>query len=624
MGTETIGLIRSGEDLSRLGKLYAEKKEAVKNRVLVCAGTGCIINGSLKVFEEFQNALGDFSVELTEGHETGVVCSGCHGFCQQGPLVVIEPAGIFYVHVKPSDVAEIVEKTLCLGETVERLLYVSPEGERCTTQAEVPFYKKQNRLILKNAGIINPEDITEYIAHGGYSSLAKAVTMGPGAVVDEVKRSKLRGRGGAGFPAGRKWEEAQHVEGKQKYVICNADEGDPGAFMDRSLLESDPHAVLEGLVIAGYAIGAAEGLVYVRAEYPLAMKRMQKAIDQAREYGLLGRNILGSGFDFDVEIFVGGGVFICGESTALIASLEGRVGEPRQKPPHLVKQGFRGMPTVINNVETLANVPQVLRLGAEEYLKVGTEKSGGTKIFCLTGKVNNTGLVEVPMGIPLKEIVFGIGGGIQGGKAFKAVQTGGPSGGCLSIEQLDMPTDFEELYQAGSMMGSGGMIVLDEETCAVDIAKYFLVFLKDESCGKCFSCREGIVRMLEVVEDIAAGRGNRDSLQLLQELADVVKDASMCGLGQSAANPVLSTLRYFAAEFQEHIDHKRCPAGVCKELITFSIDEEYCTGCRACAKKCPVDAISGEKGQLHIIAAEQCAKCGICLETCKFAAVRKS
>jgi NADH-quinone oxidoreductase subunit F len=624
MSTETIERIKSGEDLFRLNKLCLEKKQAVKNRVLVCAGTGCIINGSLKVFTEFQNALGDFEVEMAKEHETGVVCSGCQGLCQQGPLVMIEPAGIFYVHVKPEDVQDIVEKTFGQGELVERLLYVSPEGERCETQDEVPFYKKQTRLVLKNAGRIDPEDISEYIALGGYASLVKAISMGPDAVVDEVKRSNLRGRGGAGFPAGRKWEEAQYIEGKQKFVICNADEGDPGAFMDGYLLESDPHAVLEGLIIAGFAIGGTDGLVYVRAEYPLAMKRMQKAIDQAREYGLLGRDILGSGFDFDVEIFVGGGVFICGETTALIASLEGKVGEPRQKPPHLVKQGFQGMPTVVNNVETLANVPLVLRMGAKEYAQVGSAKSGGTKIFCLTGKVNNTGLVEVPIGISLRDIVFGIGGGIKDNKAFKAVQTGGPSGGCLSLEQLDMPTDFEELYQAGSMMGSGGMIVLDEETCTVDIAKYFLNFLKDESCGKCFSCREGIVRMLEVVEDITAGRGNQESLPLLQELAQVVKDASMCGLGQSAANPVLSTLRYFASEFQEHIDNKKCPAGVCKELISFSIHEEHCTGCGACAKKCPVSAISGEKGLLHAMATEQCTKCGICLETCKFGAVRKS
>ena len=610
--------------LFRSSKHSLEKKKTGKNRVLVCAGTGCIINGSLKVFKEFQNALGDFEVEMVEEHENGVVCTGCQGLCQQGPLVIIEPAGIFYVHVKPDDVQDIVDKTLGHGELIERLLYVSPEGERYETQEDVPFYNKQTRLVLKNAGRIDPEAIREYIALGGYTSLVKAIAMGPDAVVDEVKSSNLRGRGGAGFPAGRKWEEAQHIEGIQKFVICNADEGDPGAFMDGYLLESDPHAVLEGLIIAGYAIGATDGIVYVRAEYPLAMKRMQKAIDQAREYGLLGPDILGSGFDFDVEIFVGGGVFICGETTALIASLEGKVGEPRQKPPHLVKQGFRGMPTVVNNVETLANVTLVLRMGAKDYAQVGTAKSGGTKIFCLTGKVNNTGLVEVPIGISLREIVFGIGGGIKDGKAFKAVQTGGPSGGCLSLEQLDMPTDFEELYQAGSMMGSGGMIVLDEETCIVDIAKYFLNFLKDESCGKCFSCREGIVRMLEVVDDITAGRGNQESLQLLQELAKVVKDASMCGLGQSAANPVLSTLRYFSSEFQEHIENKTCPAGVCKALISFNIHEEHCTGCGACAKKCPVSAISGEKGLIHTIIAEQCTKCGICLETCKCGAVTKS
>jgi NADH:ubiquinone oxidoreductase subunit F (NADH-binding)/(2Fe-2S) ferredoxin/Pyruvate/2-oxoacid:ferredoxin oxidoreductase delta subunit len=623
MSTVKAARIKDAEHLQQLREYYVNKRALVKKRVIVCAGTGCVINGSLKVFEQFQKLLGQSGVDVvfSERHETGVICSGCHGFCQQGPLVIIEPAGIFYIHVRPDDVQQIIEETLQRGELVERLLYTSPEGDRYATQDEIPFYKQQTRLVLQNAGRIDPEDITDYLASGGYLSLAKVLQMTPAAVVQQVTAAKLRGRGGAGFPTGIKWEEALHRQSEVKYVVCNADEGDPGAFMDRSLLESDPHAVIEGMIIAGYATGATEGLVYVRAEYPLAMKRLQKAIVQALEQGLLGQDILGSGYSFSISIFMGGGVFICGESTALIASLEAKVGEPRQKPPHLVESGYLGKPTILNNVETLANVPLIFKLGAEKYAALGSGKSGGTKIFCLTGKVNNTGLVEVPIGIPLEDIIFGIGGGIQGGRAFKAVQTGGPSGGCLDAGQLHMPTDFEELKEAGSMMGSGGMIVLDEKTCAVDLAKYFLRFLKDESCGKCFSCREGIVRMLDVVDDITTGQGNSQSMELLLDLAEVVADASMCGLGQSAANPVLSTIRYFAHEYKAHIEEKKCFAGVCKDLLSYLILAEYCKGCGVCAKGCPVSAISGEKGQLHVIDTSVCQKCGICLESCKFSAV---
>jgi NADH-quinone oxidoreductase subunit F len=632
MGTRVTDTIRSAADLARLADFHRRKKERQKMRVRVCAGTGCIVAGSLKVYEEFRRVLAEKGIDVAvtleaEGNESsvGLIKSGCQGFCQMGPLVSIEPSDIFYTGVRPEDVSEIVDTTLGAGRVVERLLYTDSEGHACRTQDEIPFYNRQTRTVLQKAGLIDPEEIGEYLAAYGYGALAKVLSdMSPEQVISEVSRAKLRGRGGAGFPAGMKWEEARHQQNTPKFIICNADEGDPGAFMDGYLLESDPHAVLEGMAIAGYAVGAEHGVVYVRAEYPLAMKRMQTAIDQARETGLLGTDIFGSGFNFDVEIFVGGGVFICGESTALIASLEGLVGEPRQKPPHLADRGYLGKPTIINNVETLANVPLIIKMGAEKYSVSGTDKSGGTKIFCLTGQVNNTGLVEVPIGIPLREIIFNIGGGIRDGKEFKAVQTGGPSGGCLPVDMLDMPTDFEELSRAGSMMGSGGMIVMDEETCMVNIAKYFLHFLRDESCGMCFSCREGILRMLEIVEDISAGRGTPESLELLLEVADMVKSASMCGLGKSAGNPVLSTIKYFTEEYNVHILDKKCPAGVCRELLSFTIDGELCSGCRACAGKCPEKAISGEKGELHTIDAALCSKCGICLDTCKYDAVLRS
>jgi NADH:ubiquinone oxidoreductase subunit F (NADH-binding)/(2Fe-2S) ferredoxin/Pyruvate/2-oxoacid:ferredoxin oxidoreductase delta subunit len=556
--------------------------------------------------------------------ETEVVQSGCHGFCQKGPLVLIEPSGALYTGVRPEDVPEIVDCTIVGGDLVERLLYRDREAVICRTQIEIPFYNSQTRVILKNAGQIDPEEIRDYLAVDGYTALSRVLNeMTPREVIDTVTGANLRGRGGAGFPTGLKWEVASRQAATPKYIICNADEGDPGAFMDRSLLESDPHAVLEGMIIAGYAAGGSKGIVYVRAEYPLAMKRITIAIEQAREIGLLGADIMGSGFDFDVEVFVGGGVFICGEATALIASLEDRVGEPRQKPPHPTDLGYLGKPTVVNNVETLANIPVIINLGPHVYAGLGSARSGGTKIFCLTGKVNNTGLVEVPIGMPLVEIVQGIGGGVADGRNLKAVQTGGPSGGCLPADMLDLPTDFEELSKAGSMMGSGGMIVMDDATCMVDVAKYFINFLRDESCGMCFSCREGISRMKEIVEDITEGRANGETLELLKETADMVISASMCGLGQTAGNPVLSTVRYFEDEYLAHIYDKKCPAGVCRSLISYTIDGGLCTGCGACSKKCPAGAISGEKKQPHSVDASLCDRCGVCLATCRFDAVRK-
>jgi NADH-quinone oxidoreductase subunit F len=549
--------------------------------------------------------------------------TGCPGFCERGPLVTILPQNIFYQRVKAQDVAEIISETIQNGRKVERLLFEdSAAHHKITSSQEIPFYRAQMRLLLSHNDLIDPTRIEDYIAIGGYRSLAKALfQMRPEEVIEEIKASGLRGRGGAGYPTGKKWENCHHAKGEPKYVICNCDEGDPGAFMDRSLLEGNPHAILEGMLIGAYAIGASQGFIYVRHEYPLAHKNADIAITQARKVGLLGKNILGSGFSFDVEMAKGGGAFVCGESTALIASIEGKVGEPRSKQIHMVEQGLWGKPTNLNNVETWANVSLIINKGSQWFSSIGTEKSKGTKIFSLVGKVKNTGLVEVPMGITLKEIIFDIGGGQQDGKRIKAVQTGGPSGGCIPASLFDLPVDFESLSQVGSMMGSGGMIVMDEGTCMVDVAKYFVHFLQEESCGKCLPCREGLKRMGQILDNITEGKGDEESLSLLEELAEVVADTSLCGLGKTAPNPVLSALRYFRSEFEAHIYQKKCPAAVCTSLIQYSISETDCSGCGACTKVCPTQAIKGEKKQSHSILAEVCSKCGSCKDVCKANAV---
>ena len=555
--------------------------------------------------------------------------TGCHGFCEKGPLVVIHPQKILYQTVKPENAQEIFQETILKGKIIESLLYAHPTtGEKITHEEDVPFYKRQMRIIFGNNGSIDPTSLEDYIAVGGYGALPKALlSMTPEAVIKEVKEANLRGRGGGGFPAGVKWESCRKAHGETKYVICNADEGDPGAYMDRSLLEGNPHSVLEGMIIGAFAIGAHEGYVYVRNEYPLAVINIGVAIQQGRELGLLGKNILGSGFDFDVKISRGGGAFVCGESSALVASVAGDVGEPRAKHIHLVESGLLDRPTNLNNVETWANVPVIILNGAKWYAQIGTEGSKGTKIFSLVGKVNNTGLVEVPMGITLREIVFDIGGGIPGEKKLKAVQTGGPSGGCIPESLMDLPVDFDRLTEVGSMMGSGGMIVMDESTCMVDLAKYFMNFLKDESCGKCTSCREGTKRMHEILTDIAEGRGTIEHIDLLEELGWATAEASLCQLGGTAPNPVLSTLRYFKNEYEEHILNKRCPAKVCRPLLKYRILSDVCKMCGACAKACSADAITGKKkskkveGIPYKIDAEKCIKCGMCFESCKFGAV---
>jgi NADH-quinone oxidoreductase subunit F len=537
--------------------------------------------------------------------------------------MVIEPGNIFYRRVAPEDVAEIVSETLINGRVIDRLCYVDPaSGEQITRESDIPFYKVQDRTILGQNKLLDPSGVTEYVGNGGYSGLIKVLTsMSPEGVIAEVKSSGLRGRGGGGYPTGLKWEQCRRAPGDEKYVICNADEGDPGAYMDRSILEGNPHLVLEGMMIGAFAIGAQQGYIYVRNEYPLAVRHARKAIDDARELGLLGENILGSGFAFDVKVMRGAGAFICGESTALMASVEGKVGEPRPKDVHTVEKGLYGRPTNLNNVETWANVPAIINNGAQWFAAKGTANSKGTKIFALTGMVKNTGLVEVPMGMTLRKIVFDIGGGAANGNAIKAVQTGGPSGGCLPVEKFDLAVDFEALSKAGSMIGSGGMVVMDEGTCMVDVARYFLAFLQDESCGKCVPCRVGLDRMLEIVTDITEGRGNESQLTLLEEVAETVEVASLCALGKTAPNPVLSTLRYFRAEYEAHIKEKRCPAGVCRALISYSIDPDACSGCGACLRACPHEAISGSKKEAHIIDLAACQKCGICRDECKFDAV---
>ena len=555
--------------------------------------------------------------------EVDVVETGCRGMCAMGPVILIEPEGLFYTDVQPADVPELVEETLVKGRVVSRLTYKEPVTHQDVCKYEdIPFYNKQLRHVMRNCGMINPESVEEYIASGGYQALAKALTtMAPEEIIEEIKASGLRGRGGAGFPTGWKWESTREAEGDVRYVVANGDEGDPGAFMNRSLMEGDPHAIIEGMIIGAYAIGAHEGFIYVRDEYPLAVKNLSRALEQAKEYGLLGEDILGTGFDVDIKIVRGAGAFVCGESSALMQSIEGKVGEPRPKHYHATERGLWDQPTALNNVETWANVPLIVNNGADWFASVGTEKSKGTKTFCLVGQITNTGLIEVPMGITLREIVYDIGGGVPGKGEFKAIQTGGPSGGCIPADRLDLAVDYDSLMEAGSMMGSGGMIIMDNHTCMVDIARYFLDFLKEESCGKCSPCREGIRRMLEILTRITEGEGEMADLDTLEAVARTVKNASLCGLGKSAPNPVLSTLKYFRDEYEAHIKDKTCPAGVCRALIEYYIIEDACTGCGLCMRKCPQEAISGEKKEPHVIDQELCITCGICHDVCRFDAV---
>lgn len=594
-------------------------------RVLVCNGTGCIANGSNEVMEKFKELGADVGV-LTHHDKITIVPTGCHGFCEQGVLVIIPDFDVTYVKVKPDDVEEIFNSHIKEGKPVERLLYTDPKtGNHVYKNEEINFYAKQSRTSLKNCGEINAECIDEAIAKGAYSALAKVLEQNnPDAVIEEIEKSGLRGRGGGGFPTGRKWKFTAANRGGKSYVVCNGDEGDPGAFMDRSVMEGDPHKLLEGMAIAGFAIGADEAYIYVRAEYPLAIKRLRIAIKQAEEKGYLGQNIMGSGFNFEIHIKEGAGAFVCGEETALMASIEGERGMPRPKPPFPANCGLFGRPTLINNVETLANVPVIIDKGAQWFSSFGTETSKGTKTFALTGEVNNTGLIEVPMGTTLREIVFDIGGGIRNGKKFKAVQIGGPSGGCLTEEHLDIPMDYDNLIKAGAMVGSGGLVVMNEDTCIVEVARFFMHFTQNESCGKCVPCREGTKNMLKILEKIVRGQGEMKDLDTLEELALAVKEGSLCGLGKTAPNPVLSTLKYFRDEYIAHIKDKRCPAGVCSALKVIKINEELCKGCTKCARNCPVGAIEGTVKNPHKINQEKCIKCGACISACPFKAISQA
>lgn len=615
--------LKSPIELEKLRNEITSQRQKGQTYISICSGTGCRAHGSEDIAAAFHSEIVRHGIQ----NAVEIRRTGCHGFCERGPIVTIFPRQICYVSVAEEDVPEIVTQTVVENKLVERLLYHDAEtGEPRAHEAEIKFYAKQDRLLLGNNRLVDPKRIEHYFAVGGYGALAKALFhMDADEVLREVQDSKLRGRGGGGYPTGEKWKTARNVPVEPKYVIINADEGDPGAYMDRSLLEGNPHSVLEGLIIGAYAIGSHKGYVYVRHEYPLAIEHITAAIDQAREYGLLGNNILGSDFDFDVSVQQGAGAFVSGESSALMNAIEGKIGEPRPKYIHTAVSGINGKPSVLNNVETWANVPLIINNGAAWYRSIGTEESKGTKIFSLVGKVNNSGLVEVPMGTTLREIIFGIGGGIPNNKKFKAVQTGGPSGGCLPESQLDLPVDFDKLGDAGSMMGSGGMIVMDEDTCMVDTARYFVRFLSQESCGKCVPCREGLRRMLDILDNICAGRGEEGDIECLQEISRVMKEVSLCALGSTAPNPVLSTLKYFRDEYEAHIREKRCPACVCSELIEYYILPDNCKGCMICAKNCPVMAISGEKANLHVIDQDKCIRCGICQEICppKFSAVVK-
>ncbi|AEB09208.1 NADH-quinone oxidoreductase subunit NuoF [Desulfobacca acetoxidans] len=612
--------IESIDHLTEYRRLVRAKRDPNQLQVLVCGGPGCLPLGS----EELVAA---FKAEMeAKGIDGKVILktTGCHGLCSHGVRVLIRPQEIAYQKVQPEDVAEIVDLTLINGGLVERLLYQDPiDGKFCPHKADIPFYQTQNPLVLRKLDAIDPESLDDYLALGGYRTLRKILfQMTPERVIDQVEKSGLRGRGGGGFLTGRKWRLCRQVPGEVKFIICNGDEGDPGAFMDRAVMEGDPHAVIEGLIVGAYAIGALKGYIYVRHEYPLAVKRLTRAVEQARDFGFLGTNILRSKFSFDIKISQGAGAFVCGEETALIASIEGRIGEPMPRPPYPIQAGLFGLPTVINNVETLANIPEIINLGAEHFAALGTEKSKGTKVFSLVGAVNNTGLLEVPMGTSLRHIVYDLGGGIPGNHEFKAVQTGGPSGGCIPKQFLDLPVDYDSLQQVGSIMGSGGMIVMDTKSCMVDVARYFISFLMQESCGKCTPCREGLKQLHAILTDITSGRGEEKHLAMMEDLCRTMASASLCGLGQSAANPVLSTLKYFREEYTKHIVDKKCPALVCRQLLTYTIDPNECTSCLACVRECPVGAISGPKKEPQVINQDLCIKCGLCHDVCQFDAVK--
>jgi NADH-quinone oxidoreductase subunit F len=623
-------MLQNREELQKIRAIYEKSLAMQKKKILVCAGTGCVAGGALEIYAglikciEEKGILCEVKLEK-EPHDdsVGVKKSGCHGFCEMGPLVRIEPQGWLYIKVKLEDCQEIVEESIANERFINRLAY-KKEDKIYPKQEEIPFYKKQTRLVLDHCGHIDATSIDEYLAVGGYKALEKALfEMSQDDIIKEIDESGLRGRGGGGYPAGRKWAQVKRQPESKKYVVCNGDEGDPGAFMDRSIMEGDPHRMLQGMMIAGIACGATEGYIYVRAEYPLAISRLETAIAEARAYGLLGTNILGTDKSFDVKINKGAGAFVCGEGSALTASIEGKRGMPRVKPPRTVEQGLFGKPTVLNNVETFANVAMIIGRGAEWYKSIGTEKSPGTKAFALTGNIENTGLIEVPMGTSLREIIFDIGGGIRGGAGFKAVQIGGPSGGCLTEEHMDLPLDFDSLKKVGAMIGSGGLVVLDENTCMVEIARFFMNFTQNESCGKCIPCREGTKRMLEILERIVAGQGTMGDIDMLLELADMITATTLCGLGKSAAFPVVSTIKYFRAEYEAHVLEKKCPAKVCQKLKQIVIEKELCRGCSKCAKICPVNAISGKIKEPFIIDQDKCIKCGACLESCTFKAIKE-
>lgn len=622
--------INSFEDLAQLREFSAASLLKQTKQVLVCGGTGCVAGGSLHIYDRIKQMCEDRGLDVCvklehepHEHNIGLKKSGCHGFCEMGPLLKIEPLGVLYTKVQVSDCEEIVEQSIVKDEVIERLLY-QLDGKSYQHQEEIPFYKKQTRVVLANCGQSDAEDILEYIAKGGYAALAKALsTMSDADVCSEIIESNLRGRGGGGFPTGKKWDQVRCQKEPIRYVVCNGDEGDPGAFMDRSIMEGDPHKVLEGMLIAGFATGAHEGYIYVRAEYPLAVERLKIAIEHAEELGLLGNHIMGSDFHFHIHINRGAGAFVCGEGSALTTSIEGKRGMPRVKPPRTVQQGLFAKPTVLNNVETFANVPEIILNGASWFHSIGTENSPGTKAFALTGNVNNTGLIEVPMGTTLRDIIYDIGGGVQNDKKMKAVQIGGPSGGCLTSKHLDLPLDFDSLKKVGAMIGSGGLVVMDENTCMVEVSRFFMNFTQNESCGKCVPCREGTKRMLEILERIVHGKGEPEDLDLLSELSETISETALCGLGKTAANPVKSTLNYFRDEYEAHVYDKHCPAGDCKDLCAIVIDPKLCKGCSKCAKTCPVGAITGKIKQPFSINPEVCIKCGACITACPFKAIKE-